>query len=89
LPHHSNCHHHSRSKGPEVGIYPCDGGSNQQWTTGSNYIESVGLNGQCLAQSSFNSGGSAAQIVVNEFGNGELTFYGADVIDVCIGVCVL
>ena len=75
-------------QGPQVGAYLCNSQGNQEWTVGASYVESVGLNGQCLALEGFSSSGGA-QIVVNEFGNGEMTFYGADVIDVCIGVCVL
>jgi hypothetical protein len=72
-------------QGPQIGAYECDGGSNQQWLVGPGYVQNVGVV-QCLTQSVFSSS-NAAQIVINEFGTGELTFYGADVIDVCMGVC--
>jgi hypothetical protein len=72
--------------GPAVGAYPCDGGGNEQWTIGQDFIEVKYPSGQCLSNG---YPGNGAQVMVNEFGNGELTFYGPFVTDQCIGVCTL
>jgi hypothetical protein len=72
--------------GPAVGAYWCNGGPNQQWTIGHNFIEAVEPADQCLTSGLPDYG---AQVVLNEFGNGEITVFGDFVTDQCFGACTV
>ena len=91
------------AQGPEVGSFPCDGGPSQQWYIDMDAITYVHDTSMCLAESSFPSGNPAlvrcvrvlvgvlnvVQVVLNQFGNNEITFFGEDLPDQCAGVCTL
>jgi hypothetical protein len=55
------------------------------WTIGSGHIECGNLPGYCLASDLPST--LAAMVVLDEFGNGELTTYGPFVQSQCFGVC--
>ena len=73
-------------QGPPVGTYTCSGGKNQDWPIIAPQIGNSNTPGKCLANG-VNPTDTPAPIMVNEFGNGEITFYGPDVSDQCAGVC--
>ena len=74
------------SQGPAVGAYPCNQQTNQQWILGANSISCVGIAGTCLTENPYPQP-SPIQVVLDEFGNGEITLFGDEVINQCIGVC--
>eukprot|EP00042_Codosiga_hollandica_P057702 m.858006 g.858006 ORF g.858006 m.858006 type:complete len:846 (-) comp59651_c0_seq6:65-2602(-) len=74
--------------GPQVGTYECHAGTNQEWTLSNGRIANNGLTGYCLS-SAPNADTNPAAVVIDEAGNGQITFYGSDVTDHCIGVCYL
>jgi hypothetical protein len=76
--------------GPNVGVYPCNYAANEQWTYtpgpngGSIRSNDGGAGNPCLVTDGASSEGT---FMVDEFGNGELTFYGAFVTDYCVASC--
>ena len=75
-------------QGPEVGSFACDGDPGQLWYVAHNAIVFAHLSAMCLSEASFSTG-IPAQVVINEFGNGQLTILDENVMDQCIGVCRL
>ncbi len=66
-------------------LFPCvaPGAGLASWAPGAGQIRSS-LDGYCLASDLPNEFGT--NIVFNEFGNGELTIYGPQVVTSCVGV---
>ena len=79
-------YNHLITQGPLVGTYSCIGSPNQQWIVGADSISSVRNVNQCVTNAIYPQV-NGAMAVINEFGNGEITFYGPDVPDQCAGVC--
>ena len=70
--------------GPQVGIYSCWNGVNQQWDFNASSGHLTSMATQACVTS---NGAGDGQFMVDEFGNGELTFYGPFVTDYCVAAC--
>jgi hypothetical protein len=71
--------------GPEVGVYMCDGYTNQGWSydASSQTLQSHSSGNRCLAS----NGGGNGQFMIDQFGSGVITFYGPFVTDYCVSAC--
>lgn len=68
---------------PFVTVGKCVSGSQtQQWTYAGQSLSLLNSN-ECLSA----DGGTTSDFMVDEFGNGELTFYGSFVTDFCVAAC--
>ena len=73
--------------GPAVGVFPCLKlpyvGQRWRYSPVDGHLVSVGNSERCLTS----HGASAGQFMVDEFGDGELTFFGPYVTDYCVTAC--
>lgn len=72
--------------GPTVGLYPCVGSTNQQWTVTSNAIVNVRNTNQCLTEN-IAQNSNTAQIAFGQ--DGSLSLLGEFIFTQCVGVCNL
>ena len=65
-------------------MYACHTAANQQWAyTGPDGHIVSQATGNCLTS----HGAASGSFMVNEFGDGSLTFYGPFVTDFCVSAC--
>eukprot|EP00042_Codosiga_hollandica_P038562 m.314848 g.314848 ORF g.314848 m.314848 type:complete len:940 (+) comp55423_c0_seq3:52-2871(+) len=73
--------------GPQVGQYECHSAANQEWSISGSSIRNRQQTNECLSTS--NPSATPVYVVLDEAGNGQITTFGSDVTDHCVGICYL